>query len=58
MITKELIDQINHYANKAKTVGLTDEEKVEQERLRQEYIKAFRSRFKKQLDNIDIEYID
>ena len=58
MITKELFEQINYYANKAKTEGLSDEEKIKQEELRKEYLKAFRSRFKKQLDNIDIEYID
>lgn len=58
MITKELIDQINFYANKAKVEPLTDEEKKEQKRLREEYLKLFRNRLKKQLDNIDIEYID
>lgn len=58
MITKELIDQINFYSRKAKTEGLTEEEKAEQARLREEYLKAFRKRFKKQLDNLDIEYID
>ncbi len=58
MITKELIDQINFYANKAKNEPLTDEEKKEQKRLREEYLKLFRQRLKKQLDNIDIEYID
>jgi uncharacterized protein YnzC (UPF0291/DUF896 family) len=58
MITKELIEQINYYANKAKTEGLTEEEKIKQGELRKEYIKAFRGRFKKQLDNIDIEYVD
>ena len=58
MISKELIDQINYYAKKAKVEGLTDDEKKEQQRLRQEYLKLFRKRFKKQLDNTDIEYID
>jgi uncharacterized protein YnzC (UPF0291/DUF896 family) len=58
MITKELINQINHLANKEKAEGLTSEEKKEQARLREEYIVAFRNRFKKQLDNIDIEYTD
>ncbi len=58
MISKELIDQINYYARKAKAEGLTDSEKEEQQKLRQEYLKLFRKRFKKQLDNTDIEYID
>ncbi|MCD6435709.1 MAG: DUF896 domain-containing protein, partial [Clostridiales bacterium] len=58
MISKELIDQINYYARKAKAEGLTEGEKNEQQRLRQEYLRLFRKRFKKQLDNTDIEYID
>ena len=58
MITEELIKQINFYANKAKNEELTDEEKNDQLRLRKEYLNSFRERFKKQLDNTDIEYID
>ncbi|MEA3423026.1 MAG: DUF896 domain-containing protein [Bacillota bacterium] len=58
MISKELIDQINYYARKAKAEGLTDSEKEEQQKLRQEYLKLFKKRFKKQLDNTDIKYID
>lgn len=54
MISKELIDKINYLANKQKTEGLTDAEIEEQKTLREEYIKAFRSRFKTQLDNIEI----
>ncbi|MCK5763836.1 MAG: DUF896 domain-containing protein [Clostridiales bacterium] len=58
MISKELIDQINHYARKAKAEGLTEGEKEEQQKLRKEYLKLFKKRFKKQLDNTDIKYID
>lgn len=54
MITKELVDKINALARKSKTVGLTDEEKAEQQKLRQEYLKAFRANFKQQLENIEI----
>lgn len=52
MVSKKIIDRINHLANKSKTVGLTDEEKKEQNELRQEYLKSFRNNFKKQLDSI------
>jgi uncharacterized protein YnzC (UPF0291/DUF896 family) len=58
MITSELIEKINFYAAKAKSEGLTEDEKKEQERLREEYLGHFRKRFRQQLDNMDIEYID
>ena len=38
-ITKEMINEINELARKSKTVGLTDEEKVRQQELRQAYLK-------------------
>ncbi len=55
MISKELIDRINELAAKAKTEeGLTDEEIIERDNLRQEYLKAIRARAKAQLENIEI----
>jgi uncharacterized protein YnzC (UPF0291/DUF896 family) len=48
------IDRINELAKKAKTVGLTDEEKAEQKVLRQEYINAFKGNMKATLDSIVI----
>ena len=55
MISKELIDRINELAAKAKTKeGLTEEEIIERDNLRQEYIKAIRARVKAQLENIEI----
>lgn len=54
----ELIAKINELANKAKKEGLTDEEKVLQNNLRQEYLKIFRSNFRKQLDNTKIKTPD
>ena len=51
-----LTKRINELARKAKTVGLTDEEKVEQNLLRQEFLIKFRANFKAQLDNI--EFVD
>ncbi len=55
MISKELRDRINELAAKAKTKeGLTKEEIIERDNLRQEYIKAIRARVKAQLENIEI----
>ena len=51
-----LTKRINELARKAKTVGLTEEEKVEQNLLRQEFLIKFRANFKAQLDNI--EFVD
>lgn len=48
------INRINELAKKAKTVGLTTEEKEEQAILRQEYIASFRRNLRAQLDNIDV----
>ncbi len=54
----ELIAKINELANKSKNVGLSEEEKVLQNQLRQEYLNIFRSNFKKQLDNTKIKTPD
>ena len=54
----EKIDRINTLAHKAKSVGLTEEEKKEQTRLRQEYIAAIRMNLRSQLDNISIQEED
>lgn len=48
------IDRINELARKAKTEGLTEEEKIEQGKLRKEFILTIRMNIKAQLDNIDI----
>lgn len=52
------IDRINELAKKSKTVGLTEAEKEEQQRLRQAYIQAFRRNLRSQLNNIDIQEAD
>ena len=49
------IDRINELARKSKTVGLTEEEKAEQAKLRQAYIANIRAALRSQLDCIDIE---
>ncbi len=52
------IDRINTLAHKAKSVGLTEEEKKERDALRKEYIATIRMNLRSQLDNIDIKEDD
>lgn len=47
----ERVKRINELAKKAKTAGLTQEETEERDRLRQEYLAAFRANLTAQLDN-------
>ena len=54
MIDQKLIDRINFLANKSKTIGLTDEEKEEQAKLRQEYLRLFKEGFRQRLESIKI----
>ena len=54
----EKIDRINALAHKAKSVGLTEEEKKERELLRKEYIASVRMNLRTQLDNINIQEED
>jgi len=49
-----LLKRINELANKKKTVGLTKEETIEQDTLRQEYLKIFRLGFKQQLSTLKV----
>ena len=58
MMNNEKIDRINTLAHKAKSVGLTEEEKKEQAELRKEYLAAVRQNLKAQLNNIDIKEKD
>ena len=46
------IDRINELARKAKTEGLTTEETEERDKLRKEYIEAYRASLRSQLDSI------
>lgn len=48
----ERIKRINELARKSRAEGLTDEEKAEQQRLRQEYVKAFRAGVDGMLDGV------
>ncbi len=56
MLSKEKIDRINYLASKSKGEGLTEEEKKEQKKLREEYLVSFRKSFRKQLESI--EFVD
>ena len=56
MITQEKIDRINELARKSKAEGLTEEEKLEQGLLREEYIDTFKANLRSQLENI--EFVD
>jgi len=50
-MTQEKIDRINELARKKKTVGLTDDEIIEQSILRREYIDSFKASLVSQLEN-------
>lgn len=54
MMTEEKIARINTLYKKSKTDGLTETEKEEQEKLRQEYIASVRNNLKAQLDQVDV----
>jgi 5-formyltetrahydrofolate cyclo-ligase len=54
MTMDERIARINELYHKSQGVGLTPEEKEEQQRLRREYVDSIKRNMKAQLDNIDI----
>ena len=52
MVTQEQINRINELARKSKTPeGLTEEEKIEQQKLRRLYIDSFKESLVGQLEN-------
>lgn len=55
---EEKIRRINELYHKSKGVGLTEEEKAEQQSLRKEFIAAVRANVKSQLNNISVEQED
>ena len=55
MTLDEKIKRINELYHKQKGVGLTEEEKEEQAKLRRDYIDSVRANLKGQLDNINIQ---
>lgn len=54
MLSDEKLKRINHLARKAKSEGLTETERGEQEELRQQYLQQFRESFKKQLHSVKV----
>ncbi|GEL76302.1 DUF896 domain-containing protein [Tenuibacillus multivorans] len=54
MISEDRLKRINELAKKSKNEGLTDKEKKEQKKLREEYLKAFRQSFKNQLHSLKV----
>lgn len=54
MLSQEKLDRINVLARKQRAEGLTEDEKTEQEGLRQEYIKAFRSGMRNSIEGMKI----
>ena len=51
---EEKIKRINELYHKSKTVGLTEEEKKEQQKLRKNFIQAVRMNLRGQLNNISL----
>jgi uncharacterized protein YnzC (UPF0291/DUF896 family) len=58
MKVEELTARINELYHKSKAEGLTEEEKEEQARLRQEYIENVRANLRGQLSSIRIQNED
>ncbi|KAA0547844.1 DUF896 domain-containing protein [Bacillus sp. BGMRC 2118] len=54
MLSPDKLSRINHLAKKSKEVGLSDEEKQEQQTLRQEYLKVFRGQMTEHLHTIKV----
>jgi uncharacterized protein YnzC (UPF0291/DUF896 family) len=50
----KIVQRINELSRKQKSVGLSQEEMIEQKELRSKYIEAFKKSLKNQLDNITL----
>lgn len=57
-MNEQSIARINELYKKSKAEGLTEEEKKEQQMLRQQYIADFRANLVSQLNNIDVQEPD
>ncbi len=57
-MNQERIDRINTLYHKSQSVGLTEEEKEEQKRLRREYIASIRESLRGNLNQISIQEAD
>ena len=54
MITGEMIGRINELYHKSQGEGLTEDEKREQQELRQEYIRSIRTNMRANLNRISV----
>ena len=54
MLTENDIKRINELSHKSKAEGLTDEEKAEQKKLREEYVAAIKGNIRSQLENTKV----
>ncbi|MCP3026029.1 DUF896 domain-containing protein [Halobacillus sp. A5] len=54
MISNEKLNRINELSHKSKEQGLTQQEKEEQQKLRQEYLNNVRKSFKNQLKGMTV----
>ncbi|AIF43672.1 DUF896 domain-containing protein [Virgibacillus sp. SK37] len=54
MLSKDKLERINQLAKKSKQEGLSNEEKIEQKKLREEYLKNVRSSFKNQFKSMTV----
>jgi len=50
---EQLIARINELSRKHKSVGLSEAEIAERDRLRQQYLQIFKNNFRQQLDQIE-----
>ena len=55
---EQKIKRINELYHKSQQEGLTDDEKLEQAKLRAEYVANVRANLKSQLDNVSIQEVD
>lgn len=53
MITKEMIERINHLAKKSRQEGLDEEEKLEQQELRKRYVEYIKGQVRQQLEAVE-----
>ena len=53
-LTENDIKRINELSHKSKAEGLTDEEKAEHKKLREEYVAAIKGNIRSQLENTKV----
>ena len=53
-LTENDIKRINELYHKSKAEGLSDEEKAEQKKLREDYVAAIKGNIRSQLENIKV----